>query len=214
MLLLALRRLRRCGGGEQPTQATPTAAVQELANVLAAPLRLRGRRRQDARHPPPLAHLRHLPRRRPLGAGATSSTRSSRETCAVYAVWLNQRVTDARDEIDESILADPRVTQYWDGEGITGTLLRGDRPRRPRLLRASSTTSTTSSARTPRGRTTPRRSPARGGPVVSYGDKLLADTPQLSCRCARCARRGRSRRHRRRARGRTRARPGRTGRGR
>jgi hypothetical protein len=39
----------------------------------------------------------------------------------VYAVWLNQRSTDARDEIDESTLADPRVTQYWDGEGITGT---------------------------------------------------------------------------------------------
>jgi hypothetical protein len=39
----------------------------------------------------------------------------------VYAVWLNQRSTDARDEIDESILADPRVTQYWDGEGVTGT---------------------------------------------------------------------------------------------
>jgi hypothetical protein len=39
----------------------------------------------------------------------------------VYAVWLNQRSTDARDEIDDSILADPRVTQYWDGEGITGT---------------------------------------------------------------------------------------------
>ena len=39
----------------------------------------------------------------------------------VYAVWLNQRVTDERGAIDESILADPRVTQYWDGEGITGT---------------------------------------------------------------------------------------------
>jgi hypothetical protein len=39
----------------------------------------------------------------------------------VYAVWLNQRSTDARDTIDESILADPRVAQYWDGEGITGT---------------------------------------------------------------------------------------------
>jgi hypothetical protein len=39
----------------------------------------------------------------------------------VYAVWLNQRSTDAREEIDESILADPRVTQFWDGEGITGT---------------------------------------------------------------------------------------------
>jgi hypothetical protein len=39
----------------------------------------------------------------------------------VYAVWLNQRSTDARDTIDPSILADERVTQYWDGEGITGT---------------------------------------------------------------------------------------------
>ncbi len=39
----------------------------------------------------------------------------------VHLVWLNQRATDARDEIDEEILADPRVTQYWDGEGITGT---------------------------------------------------------------------------------------------
>ena len=39
----------------------------------------------------------------------------------VFAVWLNQRATDARDTIDPSILADPRVTQYWDGEGITGT---------------------------------------------------------------------------------------------
>ena len=39
----------------------------------------------------------------------------------VYAVWLHQRITDERGEIDESILADPRVTQYWDPEGITGT---------------------------------------------------------------------------------------------
>jgi hypothetical protein len=39
----------------------------------------------------------------------------------IYAVWLNQRSTDARDEIDESILADPRVTQFWDQEGATGT---------------------------------------------------------------------------------------------
>jgi hypothetical protein len=34
---------------------------------------------------------------------------------------LNQRSTDERDAIDEGILADDRVTQYWDGEGITGT---------------------------------------------------------------------------------------------
>jgi hypothetical protein len=39
----------------------------------------------------------------------------------VYAVWLNQRSTDAREEIDEPLLADPRVTQFWDEEGITGT---------------------------------------------------------------------------------------------
>ena len=45
----------------------------------------------------------------------------SSEQLRFYVVWLNQRATDARDEIDESILADPRVTQYWDGEGITGT---------------------------------------------------------------------------------------------
>ena len=43
------------------------------------------------------------------------------ENLRVYAVWLNQRSTDARDTIDESILDDPRVVQYWDGEGITGT---------------------------------------------------------------------------------------------
>ena len=39
----------------------------------------------------------------------------------IYAVWLNQRSTDERDTIDESTLADPRVAQYWDGSGITGT---------------------------------------------------------------------------------------------
>ena len=39
----------------------------------------------------------------------------------VYAVWLNQRVTDDRGAIEESILRDPRVRQYWDSAGITGT---------------------------------------------------------------------------------------------
>ncbi len=43
------------------------------------------------------------------------------EDVRFYVVWLNQRVTDERGAIDESILADPRVTQYWDAEGITGT---------------------------------------------------------------------------------------------
>jgi hypothetical protein len=47
--------------------------------------------------------------------------REPSENLRIYAVWLNQRVTDERNEIDESILADPRVRQYWDGEGITGT---------------------------------------------------------------------------------------------
>jgi hypothetical protein len=32
-------------------------------------------------------------------------------------------VTDGKDEIDESILADARVRQYWDGEGIVGRYL-------------------------------------------------------------------------------------------
>jgi hypothetical protein len=30
-------------------------------------------------------------------------------------------VTDEKDEIDRSILSDVRVTQYWDGDGVTGT---------------------------------------------------------------------------------------------
>ncbi len=38
-----------------------------------------------------------------------------------YVVWLNQRSTDARGTIDSTTLEDPRVTQYWDGDGITGT---------------------------------------------------------------------------------------------
>ena len=38
-----------------------------------------------------------------------------------YVVWLNQRSTDKADEIDATILEDPRVKQYWDGRGITGT---------------------------------------------------------------------------------------------
>ena len=45
----------------------------------------------------------------------------SSDDLRVFAVWLNQRVTDERGAIDASILDDPRVTQYWDSEGITGT---------------------------------------------------------------------------------------------
>jgi hypothetical protein len=47
--------------------------------------------------------------------------KESSQNLRIYAVWLNQRSTDARGEIDESTLADPRVVQYWDQEGITGT---------------------------------------------------------------------------------------------
>jgi uncharacterized protein YbaA (DUF1428 family) len=35
----------------------------------------------------------------------------SPENLKMYVVWLNQRSTDARDTIDETTLADPRVTQ-------------------------------------------------------------------------------------------------------
>jgi hypothetical protein len=38
-----------------------------------------------------------------------------------YVVWLNQRSTDAKETIDATLLDDPRVRQYWDGEGLTGT---------------------------------------------------------------------------------------------
>ena len=37
-----------------------------------------------------------------------------------YVVWLNQRPTDARETIDATTLADRRVRQHWDGDGITG----------------------------------------------------------------------------------------------
>ena len=47
--------------------------------------------------------------------------KESSQELRVYVVWLKQRSTDARDTIDASTLTDPRVTQYWDGEGITGT---------------------------------------------------------------------------------------------
>lgn len=41
----------------------------------------------------------------------------------VFAVWLPMLATDARSEWDESVLADERVTHYWDGERIAGTWL-------------------------------------------------------------------------------------------
>jgi hypothetical protein len=46
--------------------------------------------------------------------------REQSQDLRIYAVWLNQRSTDAREEIEESILRDPRVTQFWDQDGVTG----------------------------------------------------------------------------------------------
>ena len=42
------------------------------------------------------------------------------EDLRVYVVWLKQRISDERGAIDASILADSRVTQFWDAEGTTG----------------------------------------------------------------------------------------------
>jgi hypothetical protein len=41
----------------------------------------------------------------------------------VFAIWLPMLATDARSEWDEGVLADGRVTHYWDGERIAGTWL-------------------------------------------------------------------------------------------
>lgn len=41
----------------------------------------------------------------------------------VYTVWLPMLATDARSEWDPGVLADERVTHYWDGERIAGTWL-------------------------------------------------------------------------------------------
>jgi hypothetical protein len=38
-----------------------------------------------------------------------------------FVVWVNRGLGDNRGAVDDSILADARVTQYWDGDGLTGT---------------------------------------------------------------------------------------------
>ena len=38
-----------------------------------------------------------------------------------FVVWVNRGSGDDRDAIDPTLLADARVEQYWDAEGITGT---------------------------------------------------------------------------------------------
>jgi hypothetical protein len=41
----------------------------------------------------------------------------------VYTVWLPMLATDARAEWDSSVLADERVTHFWDGDRLVGTWL-------------------------------------------------------------------------------------------
>ncbi|MGH3103942.1 MAG: hypothetical protein ACRDN6_07600 [Gaiellaceae bacterium] len=41
----------------------------------------------------------------------------------MYAIWLPMLATDARSEWDESVLADARVTHFWDEERIAGRWL-------------------------------------------------------------------------------------------
>ena len=36
-------------------------------------------------------------------------------------VWVNRGPGGDSDTVDPTLLADPRVAQYWDAEGITGT---------------------------------------------------------------------------------------------
>lgn len=40
-----------------------------------------------------------------------------------FVVWVNRGSGDDRDSIDPTLLADERVAQYWDADGITGTYL-------------------------------------------------------------------------------------------
>jgi hypothetical protein len=39
----------------------------------------------------------------------------------VFTVWVNRGIEDEREAVDTTLLGDPRVTQYWDGEGVSGT---------------------------------------------------------------------------------------------
>ena len=38
----------------------------------------------------------------------------------VYAVWFDVLPGDARERWDPTLLTDPRATQYWDADGISG----------------------------------------------------------------------------------------------
>jgi hypothetical protein len=39
----------------------------------------------------------------------------------VYVIWMPMLVTDARSEVDESLISDPRVRHFWDGDRAAGT---------------------------------------------------------------------------------------------
>lgn len=39
---------------------------------------------------------------------------------AVFAIWLPMLAGDSRSAWDSNVLADPRVTEFWDGDRIAG----------------------------------------------------------------------------------------------
>ena len=43
------------------------------------------------------------------------------EDVQFFVVWVNRGSGDDRGSIDPELLADERVAQYWDADGITGT---------------------------------------------------------------------------------------------
>ena len=83
-------------------------------------------------------------------------------------------MTDERGGIDESIVADPRVQQYWDGEGITGTYFAetdlGDLGYAGFVYDVFYVFSSSAG-----WRDAPEPLAGAGVPVVSYADELLAD---------------------------------------
>lgn len=42
---------------------------------------------------------------------------------SVYVVWSNQLPSDSRGGWDPGLLDDPRVTEYWDGQGVAARWL-------------------------------------------------------------------------------------------
>ena len=95
------------------------------------------------------------------------------EDLRFYVVWLNQRSTDARDEIDESTLADPRVTQYWDGRASPARTSRSPISAGS-ASPGSSMTSTTCSGPDATWADAPSPLAGSGGPVLYQGEELLA----------------------------------------